>query len=61
MRSHPLFVPSLGNAPLLIRPLFCCGAGFRRHIREDHHMWDYLRFIIYVWEQDQDDDDGLEL
>jgi len=24
-------------------------------------MWDYLRFIIYIYEQDQDDDDGLEL
>lgn len=23
-------------------------------------MWDYLKFIIYIWEQDKDDDDGLE-
>ena len=35
-------------------------AGFRRHIVEDHSMWNYMRFIIYIWEQDQDDDDGLE-
>ena len=36
-------------------------AGFRRHIREDHHMWSYLKFMIFLWVQDQDDDDGLEL
>jgi hypothetical protein len=35
--------------------------GFRRHIREDHHMWSYLKFMIFIWVQDQDDDDGLEL
>ena len=23
-------------------------------------MWNYLYFIIYLWEQDKDDDDGLE-
>jgi hypothetical protein len=23
-------------------------------------MWNYLFFIIYIWEQDKDDDDGLE-
>jgi hypothetical protein len=35
--------------------------GFKRHIRDDHYMWNYLRFIIFLAEQDQDDDDGLEL
>ena len=34
--------------------------GFKTHIRFDHNMWNYLYFIIYVWEQDKDDDDGLE-
>jgi hypothetical protein len=34
--------------------------GFRTHIKVDHNMWNYLYFIIYVWEQDKDDDDGLE-
>ena len=34
--------------------------GFKRHIREDHHMWNYLYFIFFLWEQDKDDDDGLE-
>merc|ERR1711988_295477 len=24
-------------------------------------MWNYLSFIIFIWEQDRDDDDGLEL
>ena len=34
--------------------------GFGRHIREDHKMWNYLYFIFYLWEQDKDDDDGME-
>merc|ERR1711998_555975 len=34
--------------------------GFRRHIKEDHYMWNYLKFVIFIWEQDKDDDDGLE-
>jgi inositol 1,4,5-triphosphate receptor type 3 len=36
-------------------------APFKRHIKNDHYMWNYLNFIIFVWEQDKDDDDGLEL
>jgi hypothetical protein len=35
--------------------------GFKRHIEAEHNMWDYLAFMIFLWEQDQDDDDGLEL
>lgn len=35
--------------------------AFERHIKTDHNMWNYLYFIIYLWEQDKDDDDGLEL
>lgn len=34
--------------------------GFKHHITEDHNMWNYLYFIIHIWEQDKDDDDGLE-
>jgi len=34
--------------------------GFKNHIKLDHNMWNYLYFIIYIWEQDKDDDDGLE-
>ena len=34
--------------------------GFKSHIKLDHNMWNYLYFIIFVWEQDKDDDDGLE-
>lgn len=34
--------------------------GFKIHITADHNMWNYLYFIIYIWEQDKDDDDGLE-
>jgi inositol 1,4,5-triphosphate receptor type 3 len=34
--------------------------GFKEHIRLDHNMWNYFYFIIYIWEQDKDDDDGLE-
>ncbi|KAJ8601792.1 hypothetical protein CTAYLR_006814 [Chrysophaeum taylorii] len=35
--------------------------GFRRHIHHDHYMWNYLNFIIFIWQQDRDEDDGLEL
>jgi len=34
--------------------------GFKIHIRDDHNMWNYICFIFYIWEQDKDDDDGLE-
>lgn len=34
--------------------------GFKTHLRMDHNMWAYLNFIFFIWEQDKDDDDGLE-
>jgi hypothetical protein len=34
--------------------------GFKKHIKIDHNMWNYLYFIFMLWEQDRDDDDGLE-
>lgn len=34
--------------------------GFKTHIKFDHNMWNYMKFIFFIWEQDQDDDDGLE-
>jgi hypothetical protein len=34
--------------------------GFKRHIHSDHNMWSYVFFTISIWEQDKDDDDGLE-
>lgn len=34
--------------------------GFFKHIRTEHNMWNYLYFFIYLWEQDKDDDDGME-
>lgn len=34
--------------------------GFKHHIKNEQNMWNYLYFIIYIWEQDKDDDDGLE-
>ena len=33
---------------------------FRNHIASQHNMWTYLQFMIFLWEQDQDDDDGLQ-
>ena len=36
------------------------GDGFKVHVKYEHHMWNYLYFFIYLWEQDKDDDDGLE-
>jgi hypothetical protein len=26
----------------------------------DHNIWNYMYFIFLLWEQDKDDDDGLE-
>jgi hypothetical protein len=34
--------------------------GFKTHIAVEHNMWNYLFFMIHLWEQDKDDDDGLE-
>lgn len=34
--------------------------GFKVHIRDDHFMWNYMCFIFFIWEQDKDDDDGME-
>lgn len=34
--------------------------GFRNHVQLDHNMWNYLYYIFMLWEQDRDDDDGLE-
>ena len=30
------------------------------HIKYEHHVWNYLYYIFFLWEQDKDDDDGLE-
>ncbi len=34
--------------------------GFQDHITADHNMWNYFYYIVYIEEQDKDDDDGLE-
>ena len=34
--------------------------AFKDHYKFDHNLWSYFYFIIYIWEQDKDDDDGLE-
>ncbi len=34
--------------------------AFRQHTKVDQNLWNYIYFIIYIWEQDKDDDDGLE-
>ena len=39
------------------------GKEWRAHIARsggDHNMWAYLKFMIYLWKGDEDDDDGLE-
>eukprot|EP00854_Cymbomonas_tetramitiformis_P005494 gene5494-6657_t len=35
-------------------------SGFTDHYKNDHNMWSYFYFIVYIKEQDKDDDDGLE-
>ena len=34
--------------------------AFAVHTKVDQNLWNYIYFIIYIWEQDRDDDDGLE-
>jgi hypothetical protein len=34
--------------------------GFLTHVKLDHNMWNYMYYIFMLWEQDRDDDDGLE-
>lgn len=34
--------------------------AFDVHTKVDQNLWSYVYFIIYIWEQDKDDDDGLE-
>jgi hypothetical protein len=33
---------------------------YPKHISKEHNMWAYLKFMILIWKQDKDDDDGLE-
>jgi hypothetical protein len=33
---------------------------FTKHIEQSHNMWAYLCFMVFIWLQDRDDDDGLE-
>ena len=34
--------------------------AFTVHTQQDQNLWSYVYFIIYIWQQDKDDDDGLE-
>lgn len=34
--------------------------AFDVHTKVDQNLWSYVYFIIYIWQQDKDDDDGLE-
>ena len=34
--------------------------GFKTHVKVDHNLWNYMYFIFLLWEQDRDDDDGME-
>ena len=34
--------------------------AFPQHIEFDHHVWNYIYYMIFIWQQDKDDDDGLE-
>lgn len=34
--------------------------AFKQHIKYDQNLWSYIYFIMFIWEQDKDDDDGFE-
>ena len=36
------------------------GTGFENHIKNDHNMWKYLYFLVYLKERDFDDYSGGE-
>jgi hypothetical protein len=36
------------------------GNGFGKHIREDHNMWIYLYFIVYLYRKNVDEQTGFE-
>merc|ERR1712070_519295 len=35
-------------------------SGFSDHYHNDHNLWAYFYFMVFIAEQDKDDDDGLE-
>ncbi len=35
-------------------------AGFESHIEKDHHLWDYIYFIVHLEEKDQSTFNGVE-
>jgi len=35
-------------------------SAFDIHIKKDQNLWNYIYYCIFIWEQDKDDDDGLE-
>jgi hypothetical protein len=50
------FICNIGKAKFDMQ-----GSGvFTRHIETEHSMWAYLNFVIFLENQDKDDDDGLE-
>ena len=36
------------------------GDAFNEHTKVEQNLWNYIYFIIFIQEQDKDDDDGLE-
>lgn len=34
--------------------------GFRKHIKEDHYMWNYLFYIAYLMQKNSSDYTGIE-
>jgi hypothetical protein len=35
-------------------------SGFTLHVSNDHGIWSYLQYLVHIWEQAKDTDDGLE-
>lgn len=34
--------------------------AFDNHVKYEQNLWNYIYYFIFIWEQDKDDDDGLE-
>ena len=36
------------------------GSGFVHHIEKEHHLWDYLAYIVHLDKKDSSDYTGVE-
>lgn len=50
--GYPVSLTSRDCMRYVFRDTFDRGSGFREHIQEDHNMWSYVWFKIYLESKD---------